>query len=58
MHANRVPWWDRSHEWNVVMDGYVILRKDRPARQGGGEQLEFIECCPGADEEWEFVSEN
>lgn len=40
-----------DHEWNVVMDGYVILRKDRPARQDGGEQLEFIECCPGADEE-------
>ena len=22
-------WWDRSHEWNMVMDGYVLLRKDK-----------------------------
>ena len=25
-------WWDSSRDWNVVMDGYVLLRKDRPAR--------------------------
>jgi len=32
-------WWDSSHDWNVVMDGYVLLRKDRPARQGAGVAL-------------------
>lgn len=21
-------WWDSSHDWNVVMDGYVLFRKD------------------------------
>lgn len=25
-------WWDRSHDWNMVMDGCVLFRKDRPAR--------------------------
>jgi len=39
------------------MDGYTLLRKDRPTRQGGGfalyvrEQLECIELCLGAEEE-------
>ncbi|GAB0206453.1 hypothetical protein GRJ2_003110900 [Grus japonensis] len=50
-------WWDRSHDWNAVMDGYVLFRKDRPARRGGGvalyvrEQLECIELRLGVDEE-------
>jgi len=50
-------WWDSSNNWNVVIDGYVIFRKDRPARRGGGvalyvrEQLECIELCLGVDEE-------
>jgi len=50
-------WWDSSHDWNAVMDGYRLFRKDRPTRRGGGvalyvrEQLECIELCPGADEE-------
>jgi len=50
-------WWDRSHDWNAVIDGYVPFRKVRPARQGGGvalqvkEQLECIELCLGANEE-------
>jgi len=55
-------WWDSSHDWNVVMDGYVFLRKDKPASQGDGvalyvrEQLQCIEYCPGGDEEWvEFM---
>lgn len=49
-------WWDSIHDWNVVMDGYVLFRKDRPARCGGGvalyvrEQLQCIEYCPGATE--------
>ncbi|PKU26818.1 hypothetical protein llap_22878 [Limosa lapponica baueri] len=50
-------WWDSSHDWNAVMDGYVLFRKDRPARPGGGvalyvrEQLECIELSLEADEE-------
>jgi len=50
-------WWDSSHYWNVITDGYVLFRKDRPAMPGGGvalylrEQLECIELCLGADEE-------
>ncbi|GAB0184038.1 hypothetical protein GRJ2_000869100 [Grus japonensis] len=50
-------WWDSSHDWNAVMDGYTLFRKDRPARQGGGvalyarEQLEYIEVCLEVDEE-------
>ena len=49
-------WWDSSHDWNAVMDGCTLFRKDRPTRRGGGvalymrEQLECIELCLGADE--------
>jgi len=25
-------WWDSSHDWNAVMDGYVLFRQDRPTR--------------------------
>jgi len=45
------------HDWNAVMDGYRLFRKDRPTRRGGGaalyvgEQLECIELCLGADAE-------
>ena len=44
-------WWDSSHDWNDVVDGYVLFMKDRPAIQGGGvalcvsQQLECIELC-------------
>jgi len=50
-------WWDNLHDWNAVMDGYTLFRKDRPTRQGGGvalyvrEQLECTELCLGMDEE-------
>ncbi|GAB0207210.1 hypothetical protein GRJ2_003186600 [Grus japonensis] len=50
-------WWDSSHDWNAVMDGYILFRKDRPARRGGGvalyvrEQLKCIKFCLGVDEE-------
>jgi len=46
-------WWDSSHDWNAVTDGYRLFRKDRPTRRGGGvalyvrEQLECIELCQG-----------
>jgi len=50
-------WWDHSHDWHAVMDGYRLFRKDRPTRRGGGvslyvkEQLECIELGLGANEE-------
>jgi len=50
-------WLDNSHDWNAVMDGYTLFRKDGPTRRGGRvglyvrEQLECIELCLGADEE-------
>ncbi|XP_048786380.1 uncharacterized protein LOC125686444 [Lagopus muta] len=46
-------WWDSSRDWNVVMEGYALFRKDWPARRGGGvalyvrEQLECIELHLG-----------
>jgi len=50
-------WWENSHDWHAVIDGYRPFRKDRPTRRGGGvalyvrEQLEYIELGLGADEE-------
>jgi len=41
-------WWDSSHDWNAVIDGYTLFRKDRPTTRGGGvalhvrEKLEYI----------------
>ena len=32
-------WWDSSHDWNAVIDGYRLFRKDRPTRRGGGVAL-------------------
>ena len=55
--AIKETWWDSSHDWNAVMDGYRLFRKDRRTRWGGGvalyvrEQLECIQLCLGADEE-------
>lgn len=51
-------WWDSLHDWKAIMDVYVLLRKDRPERQGGGgalyvtEQVKCIKLCLGVDEEW------
>jgi len=28
-----------SCDWNAVIDGYLLFRKDKPARQGGGVAL-------------------
>lgn len=28
--ADRKIQWDGSHDWNVVMNGYMLFRKDRP----------------------------
>ncbi|CAM4601352.1 unnamed protein product [Lepidochelys olivacea] len=32
-------WWDNSHDWSTVMDGYKLFRKDRQGRKGGGVAL-------------------
>ncbi|CAM5172065.1 unnamed protein product [Eretmochelys imbricata] len=32
-------WWDNSHDWSAVMDGYKLFRKDRQGRKGGGVAL-------------------
>jgi len=50
-------WWDNSHDWHAVLDGYKLFRKDRPTGRGRGvalyvrEQLKCIELCLGADKE-------
>ncbi|XP_065438446.1 uncharacterized protein LOC135981058 [Chrysemys picta bellii] len=32
-------WWDNTHDWNVGVDGYSLLRKDRQGKKGGGVAL-------------------
>ncbi|XP_075779238.1 uncharacterized protein LOC142827520 [Pelodiscus sinensis] len=32
-------WWDGTHDWNVGMEGYGLLRKDRQGKKGGGVAL-------------------
>ena len=57
MVAITEKWWDNSHDWHAVKDGYRLFRKDRPTRRGGRvalyvrEQLECIELGLGANEE-------
>jgi len=46
-------WLGSSRDWNAVMDGYTLFRKDRTTRRVGGvalyvrEQLERTELCLG-----------
>ncbi|CAM4394956.1 unnamed protein product [Caretta caretta] len=40
-------WWDNSHDWSTVMDGYKLFRKDRQGRKGRGVALyvrEHYDC--------------
>jgi len=32
-------WWGESHDWNVALDGYRLLRRDRRGRRDGGVAL-------------------
>lgn len=32
-------WWDKSHNWNNMIEDYKVLRRDRQGRKGE-------ECCP------------
>lgn len=44
-------WWESLHDWNAVMDGYVLFGKHRLARRGDGvapyvrQLLEYIKLC-------------
>ena len=37
-------WWDHSHDWSAVMDGYKLFRRDRQGRKGGGVVLYIKDC--------------
>uniref|UniRef100_K7F0X2 Endonuclease/exonuclease/phosphatase domain-containing protein n=1 Tax=Pelodiscus sinensis TaxID=13735 RepID=K7F0X2_PELSI len=40
-------WWDDSHDWSAVMEGYRLFRKNRQRRKGGGAALyvsEHYDC--------------
>jgi len=37
-------WWDHSHDWSAVMDGYKLIRRDRQGRKDGGVALYIKEC--------------
>ncbi|KAK4816845.1 hypothetical protein QYF61_023967 [Mycteria americana] len=44
MVAITETWWDDSHNWSAVMDGYKLFRRDRRGRTGGGVALYVREC--------------
>ena len=37
-------WWDHSHDWSAVMDGYKLFRRDRQGRKRGDVTLYIKEC--------------
>ena len=37
-------WWDHSHDWSVVIDGYKLFRKDRQGGKGGGVTFYIKDC--------------
>ena len=37
-------WWDHSHDWSAVIDGYKLFRRDRQGKKGGGVAL-YIKGC-------------
>ena len=32
-------WWNDSHSWSALMEGYRLFRRDRLGRKGGGVDL-------------------
>ena len=32
-------WWNNSHSWSEVMEGYWLFKRDRLGREGGGVAL-------------------
>mgnify|MGYP001855590770 CR=1 FL=1 len=49
-------WWVSSHDWNAVIDGYVLFSKDSLLRWGGRVALyvrvQCIEQYLGGNDEW------
>ena len=43
-------WWDKSHYWNTVTEGYRLLRRYRQGRKEGGvafcvrNWIDWIDC--------------
>jgi len=40
-------WWDDSHDWSAVMDGYKLFRRDKQGKRGGGVALhvrDYFDC--------------
>jgi len=35
-------WWDSSHDWQAVMDGYRLFRKDRPTSKWKKSRLSGV----------------
>ena len=38
-------WWDDSHGWSAVMDGYQLFRRHRRGKRGGGVALYVRDSC-------------
>lgn len=43
-------WWDVSHNWSIIMEGYRIFRKDRQWRRCVAtlcvtDQMKHMELC-------------
>jgi len=40
-------WWDESHDWSMVINGYRLFRRERQEKRGGGVSLyikKSIQC--------------
>ena len=44
-------WWNDSHSWSAVMDGYRLFKRDRQGRKGSGVAL-YVK------KEWECMEVN
>ncbi|KAJ7398094.1 mitochondrial fission process protein 1 [Pitangus sulphuratus] len=48
-------WWDDWHNWSAAVDGYILFRRDRQGRRGGGVALYLRESLDSVELE---VSDN
>ena len=32
-------WWDKSHDWNTIIEGFRLFKRDRQGRRGRGVAL-------------------
>ncbi|KAF7252758.1 hypothetical protein EYD10_02105 [Varanus komodoensis] len=37
--GKKETWWDNSHDWNSTVDGYILFKKNRKDKKGGGVAL-------------------